>query len=315
MVDFLFEVKEKIKQTCIEKYGVEWPCMTVQAGMAKPTSGPNDAFAGMLDKFGIEYTREFTLGKFIYDFKVGNTLIEVNPTITHNINFNPFNDPIERNYHKDKSTLAKSNGYHCIHIWDWDDPIKIIHIIQPRHTIAARKCRVAEPSKDAVLQFLHGNHLQGACRGISVGIGIYHKDELVGVMAFGTPRYNKKYEYELLRLCFKSDTAVIGGTQKMFRYFVEHYTPSSMISYCDDSKFDGTVYQRLKFTWVSSSISRHWYNIKSGHHITDNLLRSKGFDNIFGTHYGKGTSNNDLMRDAGYLEVYDTGQSTWVWRK
>lgn len=51
--------------------------------------------------------------------------------------------------------------------------------------------------------------------------------------------------------------------------------------------------------------------MKSKKHITDNLLRQQGFDRLFGTSYGKGTSNEQLMLDAGFLEIYDCGQKKW----
>ena len=58
----------------------------------------------------------------------------------------------------------------------------------------------------------------------------------------------------------------------------------------------------------------HWYNIKTKKHVTDNLLRQRGFDQLFNTNYGKGTSNEDLMRDSGFVEIYDCGQNVWEWR-
>ena len=57
----------------------------------------------------------------------------------------------------------------------------------------------------------------------------------------------------------------------------------------------------------------HWYNIKTGQHITDNLLRQRGFDQLFSTNYGKGTSNRELMLQHNFVEIYDCGQSTYVW--
>ena len=47
-------------------------------------------------------------------------------------------------------------------------------------------------------------------------------------------------------------------------------------------------------------------------HITDGLLRQRGFDQLFGTHYGKGTSNEQLMLDNGFVEIYDCGQQAYV---
>ena len=137
---------------------------------------------------------------------------------------------------------------------------------------------------------------------------------LVEVMTFGKPRYNKKYEYELLRLCTHKDYTITGGSEKLFKYFIEQYNPSSIISYCDKSKFTGNVYGRLGFKLSGEAKpSKHWYNIQTNQHITDNLLRQRGFDQLFGTNYGKGTSNEMLMIEHGFVEVYDCGQSTYIW--
>ena len=131
---------------------------------------------------------------------------------------------------------------------------------------------------------------------------------------FGEPRYNKKYEYELLRLCIHSDYYVIGGAEKLFHYFIKHYNPSNIISYCDASKFTGEVYKKLGFVLYRDSIpSKHWY--KNSIHITDNLLRQRGFDQLFKTDYGKGTSNDDLMKQHKFLTLWDCGQKTYTWTK
>ena len=76
------------------------------------------------------------------------------------------------------------------------------------------------------------------------------------------------------------------------------------------------MYTRLGFKLLrKSKPSKHWYSLKAKKHITDNLLRQKGFDLLFGTHYGKGTSNEELMKKNGWVEIYDCGQDTYVWAK
>ena len=64
-------------------------------------------------------------------------------------------------------------------------------------------------------------------------------------MTFGKPRYNKNYEWELVRFC--SHFQVVGGAEKLFTYFRNRYKPKSIISYCDKSKFIGKVYTNLGF--------------------------------------------------------------------
>jgi hypothetical protein len=38
-------------------------------------------------------------------------------------------------------------------------------------------------------------------------------------MTFGKPRFNKNYEYELVRFASKLGTKVIGGAGKLLKYF------------------------------------------------------------------------------------------------
>ena len=88
-----------------------------------------------------------------------------------------------------------------------------------------------------------------------------------------------------------------------------------MVSYCDLSKFTGNTYEKLGFTELRTSIGKHWCNLRGTRHITDNLLRQQGFDRLFNTNYGKGTSNEELIRKQGYLDIYDAGQRACVYTK
>lgn len=132
-------------------------------------------------------------------------------------------------------------------------------------------------------------------------------------MTFGKPRFNKNYEYELIRYC-TSEIGVSGGGEKLFKYFVTNFNPASIVSYCDLSKFNGQIYNKLGFKKIyKAGPSLHWYNMKTKQHILDSLLRSQGFDRLFGTAYGKGSSNEALMLTYGFVEIYDCGQATYGW--
>lgn len=310
------DIKRKISETCLERYGVEWFCLTQKAKIPQKMSKPNQIFAELLEDNQIEYEREFNIGNRFFDFKVGNILIEINPTPTHNADWNPFGEPIGPKYHKEKTQLATENGFRVINVWDWDDLNIIIKQLKPKENIYSRKCTVMEITPKEVANLLIDNHLQGNVRGQSICLGLYYNDILVQVMTFGKPRYNKKYQYELLRLCTDYKYRVIGGSEKLFTYFINKYNPESIISYCDNSKFNGSVYSKLGFKLKENGdISKHWYNIKTKQHITDNLLRQRGYDQLFKTNYGKGTSNEQLMLENGFLEVFDCGQATWIFTR
>ena len=311
--DASFNNIDKMKKTCIEKYGVTYPCLTPQARPYQ-RSKTNSNFAEKLINENISFIPEYSISYYAFDFKVDNILIEINPTPTHNSTWGLYNNPKDKYYHYTKCNIAIENGYRCICIWDWDDENKVIELLKPRKTLYARKCQVKEITLEESIDFINKYHLQGAIKS-KISIGLFFNDELVSVMTFGKPRYNKKCEYELLRYC--SSHNIIGGANKLFSFFLKTYNPQSIISYCDMSKFSGAVYEDLGFMFVKCSVSRHWYNIKTNKHITDNLLRQRGFDQLLGKeygYYGKGTSNEELMKKHGFVEIYDCGQSTYIYK-
>jgi hypothetical protein len=293
-------------------------------------SSPNNTFKELLVLNNIEYTTEKwnlnesiiynQLGSFRYDFCVGNILIEINPSSTHNSTwgFRSNVDMVPKNYHYNKSQYANKYGYQCIHVWDWDDKEKIINILKPKETLYARNLNIKEVGIQDCNTFFNLYHLQNSVGGTNIKCFVLtNEDEIIQAMAFGEPRYNKKYEWEILRLCTHKNYKVVGGTERLFNKFNEIYNPKSIISYCDLSKFNGDIYTKLNFNKISENVSKHWYNIKENIHITDNHLRKYGYDKLIakyfdGIKYGKKSSNDDLMLSHGFVEIYDAGQATFV---
>lgn len=317
---FAEEIKEKIKKTNKERYGVEYFCQHKKCYEATHSriSKVNKRFQEFLSKSLIESELEFIIENVGYDLKVGNTLIEIDPWFTHNSTVAPvFGKKVGKvrpsNYHAEKTNFAKERGYNCIHIFDWDNVDKIINLLKNKEKVQARKCEVKEIDKKIAKEFLENHHLQGSTREVEFACGLFYKGELVEVMTFGRPRYNKNYEYELLRLCTDPIIFVIGGAGKLLNFFEEHVKPKSLISYCDLSKFNGEVYEKLGFELEDRTLPvKHWYNPKTKRHITDNLLRQRGYDQLHGANFGKGTSNEELMKEHGYVEIYDCGQFVFV---
>lgn len=350
------EVIAKISETTMSRYGVMWPCMIAKCSDHQSDSAYNTCFERILENLGFvkdrDFTREFNVDGLIYDFKVGDTLIEINPSATHNSTWGNLKYPSDRmsnmtvykpkkrTYHIGKTRIAINAGYRCISVWEWDDPERVAKLLLPRDKMYARDCEIGVIVPGEEKEFLDTNHLQGSCNGAEYCIGLYNDGELVEVMTFGRPRYNKNYQWELLRLCTKSGLTVIGGTEKLFKHFIDKKSPESVISYCDLSKFSGKIYEQLGFVQKNSpEPSKHWSlyrpriikdysdpdnptyfessdnrNRNAKPHITDNFLRQRGYDQIFRTNIGKGVSNEELMERSGYVLVWDCGQATYVWR-
>ena len=307
------EIQEKIKNTNMQKYGVPWNCMTEQCKNSQGgiISQVNKRFAKLLEINNIKFEQEYALENKLYDFKVGNVLIEINPTYTHNSTIAPYFSknaiPTPKDYHLNKSLVAQKHGFRCIHVFDWDNVNKIINLLLPKEIIYARDCEIRVVDKKEVNTFLNLYHLQDTCKGQNYCYGLYYNNILVELMTFGKPRYNKNYEYELLRLCSHKNYRVVGGSQRLFKHFLKELNPKSIISYCDNSKFSGEVYEKLGMVLSNQSGPACIWS-KGSTKITDNLLRQQGFDRLFSTNYGKGTSNVELILNEGFVEVYDCGQ-------
>lgn len=322
-----------MKQHNLKKYGTEYYFQSedYQNQMEDKFNSRDDYYARVskANKFILDLLKshnmccgvEKYIKPYYYDIEVNNILIEIDPTVTHNSIMNIFgNDPIEPMYHYNKSRVALDAGYKCIHIFDWDSTDKLINNLLPRQIVYARNLKLKEVALNDVDNFLNEYHYQNTCKGQDIRLGLYEDEELIQVMTFGKPRYNKNYEWELLRLCTKPKYNVVGGAEKLFKHFLNVTKPVSIISYCDLSKFTGEVYARLGFKLlIINKPTKHWYNMKTKRHITDNLLRQRGFSQLHNDKnyqlYSKGQSNETLMLDNDYLPIYDCGQATYIYNR
>lgn len=153
--------------------------------------------------------------------------------------------------------------------------------------------------------FLDKYHYQGYIPS-KVCYGLYYNNELIELMSFGKPRFNKRYDWELLRLCSKKDTFVYGGASRLFKHFCEDEV-GSIMSYCNETLFTGNVYSKLGFTKLGSCKSYHYEKDgKSYHRINFQKwkLIEEGFD--------PNKTEKEIMVERGYDIVEET-QATWVY--
>lgn len=306
-VEYYFQsedCKKRTKETMNEKYGVN------NAGqLNSPISTINRRIGEYLnvDKYEV-----YVNGR-LFDMIKDGIFIEVDPSVSHSMDNTRFgNHGI--NYQLNKTKLANSVGYRCIHIFDWDDLGKIKDLFNQKTKIYARNCEVVLITKQESDKFLNNYHLQNSCSSDKVRVGLIYNNNLVGIMTFGNARYSHKYEIELLRMCFDPSYEVIGGASKMFKFFTNGYHPDSIISYCDLAKFAGEVYTQLGMKKIRvNSPSIHWYNERTQKHYINSLVVRLGADALLGTKYGKGTGNKEIMLKNGFVRVPDCGQAVYGW--
>lgn len=284
-------------------------------------------FKDFLDKYSINYIqhdRQQIKPKEL-DFYIpkANLAIEINDTASHNSTKHYLKEElVSEYYHFNKTQLAKEKGIHLIHIFEYemmnsDKYNKIINYIKSildidTTRVYARNCNIKEISTKEAREFLDTHHFQNYASS-SIKLGLYYKDELVEVMTFGKPRFNKNYEYELIRLCTSSSYKVIGGSQKLFKYFLNKYNPKSIISYCDISKFTGDVYNALGFTLVENTKPNYvWTNYEATlpRYLTQKHKLKEMFNDLSDDY-----TEDSAMMSHGYVKIYDCGNAKYEFKR
>jgi hypothetical protein len=99
--------------------------------------------------------------------------------------------------------------------------------------------------------FLEENHLQG--KDISaIRIGLYNKinNKLYSIVTFTKSRFDKNYEYELGRYCTLKDHTIVGGFNKLLKYFIINYNPKNILTYSDADYNTGDIYLKNGFKYM-----------------------------------------------------------------
>ena len=221
-----------------------------------------------------------------------------------------------RNYHADKYQQCQTQKIRLITIWQDQWLFKqpqckfrlqyLLKSVNP--SVSARQCQIQEITSDQSAEFIDNQHIQGVTPA-RYHLGLIHQDQLVAVMTFRKPRFNQHSDWEIIR--FASRGSVPGAASKLFQYFVRAHNPSQVVSYCDQSWGDGTVYEKMGFQHQSTQIG-YWY--------TDYKLRynrmqfqksriSQLVDN------GASLTEWQIMQQLRYDRIWDCGQSCWIWHK
>lgn len=210
-----------------------------------------------------------------------------------------------------KTEMAAKHGILLVHIWDfeWLEKKQVVQaLIRSKlglnQKIAARKCEVRAIKKADAKNFLTAFHLQGSCRS-SLEVGLYYSGELVGVATAGRTRFGGDQQ-ELLRMCFKPGITVQGGVSKMLSAI-----PGPLLTYSDRRFGSGGGYLSAGFSKICETVPGYcWYSkgVKYGRYETQ---RNK-LPMLLGNKFDPALTENQNMRNAGFLKLVDCGHSKFI---
>lgn len=220
----------------------------------------------------------------------------------------------DKNYHINKMNLCRDRGYRLITIFEdeWTrtpDIVKqrLTNILKKDTRIFARKCQIRTITMTEANEFIQKNHIQGAAVA-KLAYGCYRDQQLIAVMTFGKPRYDKTADYELIRFC--SIGTVVGGAGKLFSAFLKDYNPKKVISYCDMRWGTGNLYAQLKFTQAKGKLlpSYSYTDFVRRYHRSTFTKKTiaKCSDDFNKT-------EQEIMREKNIYRIWDCGQSKWIY--
>lgn len=227
-----------------------------------------------------------------------------------------------KHYHQNKTDACSRRGIALLTIFEseWkQNPDLIKSMIAYRlnadciERIYARSAHVKEISQKQAIEFCNENHIDGGVRS-SLSLGLFYNDELVSVACFSSPRFGDKTiaDKELVRMCTKKYTTVIGGASKIFSYVDKNFNYPSVISYCNLSYGTGNVYKNSGFKLIGHTQQPSYFY----YHKNRGLLESrqkyqkhKIKDLVDG---GDQMTERDIMNRLGYYTVYKCKNSKYL---
>ena len=236
--------------------------------------------------------------------------------IFNNVDFEKEN----RKYHLMKSISCELKGIKLFHIFEneWQDKnlqsiwkSVILNALGFTERIYARNTKIGLVNKQIKDLFLQENHLQGICAS-SINLGLYHDGELISLMTFGKSRFNKNYEYELLRFCNKKNISVVGGASKLLKHFLQEYNPKSIISYANRRWSQGKLYKNLGFSLISEVDPNYFYFQEKKKILRSRIEFQKHKLSKILEVFDPNLTESENMYNNGYRKIYDCGNLVYA---
>lgn len=296
-------------------------------------------------KVGISYEEKTVLNhvkqyetNILENYKISNTnkeldiyipnkkiAIEYNGGLWHSfgINFpNNISDELKnKNKHFNKFKQCNDLNINLLQInsYEWSNLNKqniwksiINNKLKINNKIYARKCKILELCNKQKNDFLNINHLQGMDNS-KIKLGLEYEGRLVSVMTFSKPRFNKNYEWELVRFCNLLNYNVIGAASKLLKHFIKNHNPKTLISYADLRYSNGNLYKKLGFEFKKYTPPSYVY-IKGDKVLSRFSCQKNKLSKIL-SYFDENKSESQNMIDNNYRKLWDAGTMLFVLSK
>lgn len=323
------EVQEKFRKTCLERFGANSPSENPEIKQKQ--------IATTIAKYGVpyygkttnkqqntvrDYVEKLTSKKFNSDWKIldGKEIDIYNEELKFGIEYCGLRWHCEkpRKYHYDKFAKCKEKEVRLITLFsdEWltrQSQVKSFLSASLGHfekRLYARKCTVKIIDKKTGFNFVEANHIQGGITKSTVYFGLFHEDELVGVMSFGPHHRQGHLELVLDRLSFLPYIQIVGGAAKLLKVgtvWAKEKGFTAIISWSDNRISNGNVYEKMGFVNDGELNPDYSYVNKSDPQcrIGKQSMTKKKLK------CGENQTEKERAEELGFYQIWDCGKIRW----
>lgn len=288
-------------------------------------TAPDRFIKEILDEYDIDYLKndKAIISPYEIDFLIPslNLGIEVNGNYWHS----EFSCGKGKDYHISKTKKAHDKGIKLVQIFE-DEIINKPEIVKSRilnlinrtpETIYARKCKVTEITPKEKKMFFNENHIDGDSAS-KYNIALKYMNNVVCVCSFGKRKISKSVSFEIIRFATKKFTNVIGGFSKILKYFIERYSPDSVISYADIrwSGMDGenSFYAKNGLEYIGNTRPNYFYEDKKNYLKRLNRMNFQKYK-LVKEGFDASKTESEIMFERGFDRIWDCGSMKFEYKK
>lgn len=217
-----------------------------------------------------------------------------------------------KDYHFDKTEIAKRKGINLLHIWShiWErkkDIVKSMIMsklgISDRNRVYARNTVVVEVSGTDAKDFHEKYHIQGHGRG-GIHLGIFSDGVIIGCLTL-LERGANSGDFEIIR--YSTSVDIIGGFSKALKAFQNVCDWNRISTFADRDISDGDLYRKTGFEEIH--ITRpimSYFDPNSGNvYHRSRFMKSRLDGDV--VIYDDSLTEREMMGVSGYLRLYNSG--------
>lgn len=204
---------------------------------------------------------------------------------------------------------------------DWDtNKEKTINYIKQlfikKLRVYARKTELRKIDNTIVSNFYKEYYLNNTDTQYDISYGLFVNDELLSAMSFS--KLEKQNEWLLQKYCVKFGITILGGANKLIKYFKKEFQPISITTYSDCCYFNGNIFDKLGFIF-KGYLKDDYYWFYNGEYIekkdcTEIILKQK-YPNLYALAIKEKEKPIEefIMRKLKFYKIERIGIKIWQW--